>query len=231
MSLSAVTLDAAGTLFAPREPVGATYARVAAAHGIVLDAAATGDRFRTAMRAAPVLAFPGVAPERRHDAERAWWRAVVREAFAAGAHRPGFDACFDALWVHFGRPAAWNLDEDALPTLRTLRTAGLRLAIVSNFDGRLAELLAGLGITPLVDAVVPSTAHDAAKPDPRLFHIAAGLLRAHPSDVLHVGDDLDLDVHGARAAGFRAVLLARDGANAPPGVPVLRRLRDLPEAI
>jgi putative hydrolase of the HAD superfamily len=228
---SAVTLDAAGTLFTPRGPVGATYARVAAAHGIVLDADATGDRFRRALRAAPALAFPGIPPERRPDAERAWWRAIVRETFADGAARPEFEACFDTLWAHFARPEAWVLDEDALTTLRALRTAGLRLAIVSNFDGRLPELLAGLGITPLVDAVVPSAAHGAAKPDPRLFHAAARILVARPSHMVHVGDDLDVDVRGALAAGCRAVLLARDGGTAPPGVPVLRRLRELPKAL
>jgi len=228
MALAAVTIDAAGTLFAPREAVGITYARVAARHGIVLDPVATDDRFRRAMRAAPPLAFPGVAPDRRPEAERAWWRAVVRAAFGASVGEPGFEACFDALWVHFARPEAWTLDQDALDTLRALRGARLRLAIVSNFDGRLAELLAGLGITPLVDAVVTSAAHDAAKPDPRLFQAAARVLSASPGDVLHVGDDVDLDVHGALAAGFRAMLLARRGASAPHGVPVLRRLRDLP---
>jgi putative hydrolase of the HAD superfamily len=231
MALAAVTLDAAGTLFVPQEAVGATYARVAARHDIVLDPVATGDRFRHAMRAAPPLAFPGIPPDRRREAERAWWRAVVRAAFGADAAQPGFDASFEALWMHFARPGAWTLDEGALDTLRALRAARLRLAIVSNFDGRLFELLDGLGITPLVDAVVASTAHDAAKPDPRLFHVAARLLSVPAHDVLHVGDDVDLDVHGALGAGCRAMLLARDGGPVPQGITVLRRLPDLPAAL
>jgi putative hydrolase of the HAD superfamily len=231
MSLSAVTLDAAGTLFAPREPVGSTYARIAAAHGIVLDADTTGRRFRSALRAAPALAFPGLPAERRPDAERGWWRAIVRETLGEGAKRTWFDRCFEALWDHFARPEAWILDEDALVTLRALRAAGRRLAIVSNFDGRLSPLLDGLGIAPLVDAVVASAAHGAAKPDPRLFHAAAALLGTRPGDTLHVGDDLEVDVHGALAAGCRAILLARDGGTAPPGVRVLRRLRELPGAL
>jgi putative hydrolase of the HAD superfamily len=231
MALAAVTLDAAGTLFVPREPVGATYARVAAERGIALDPVATGERFRSAMRAAPPLAFPGVAPERRREAERAWWRALVREAFGAPAAHPAFEACFEALWLHFARPEAWTLDADALATLGALRAARLRLGIVSNFDGRLVDLLAGLGITPLVDAVVASSAHDAAKPDPRIFQTAARLLSAPPRDVVHVGDDVDLDVRGALAAGLRAILLDRGGATGPPGIPVLRRLGDLPRAL
>ncbi len=232
MLLVAVTLDAAGTLFAPREPVGVTYARVAAAHGIVLDPTAAGARFRGALRAAPPLAFPGVPADQRNDAERAWWRVIVRESFGAdAAGRPGFAACFDALYARFARPEAWRLDEGALDTLGALRAAGLRLGVVSNFDRRLGALLAGLGIAPLVDAVVASGDHDAAKPDPRLFHAAARLLGAPPGGVLHVGDDLDVDVRGARAAGFRAMLLAPGGGSPPPGVAVLRRLRDLPAAL
>jgi len=59
--IRAVTFDAAGTLIAPREPVGATYARIAAAHGIAADAATTAAAFRRAFAAAPPMAFPGTA--------------------------------------------------------------------------------------------------------------------------------------------------------------------------
>ena len=52
-----------------------------------------------------------------------------------------------------------------------------------------------------------------------------------PSDVLHVGDDVDLDVRGALAAGCRAMLLDPAGGPAPEGVSVLRRLRELPESL
>jgi len=231
MPLAAVTLDAAGTLFAPREPVGATYARAAARHAIVLDPAAAGERFRAALRAAPALAFPGVAPDRRGAAERDWWRAIVGASFGPEAAGPGFEACFAELFDHFARPDAWRLDDGAVHTLHELRTAGLRLAVVSNFDERLFPLLVGLGIAPLVDAIVPSSAHDAAKPDSRLFHAAARLLGVRPADALHVGDDIDLDVRGALAAGFRAILLAPTGGPAPEGITVLRRLRDLRRAL
>jgi len=231
MPLAAVTLDAVGTLFAPREPVGATYARVAARHRIALDPAATGDRFRAALRAAPPLAFPGVAPDQRHDVERDWWCAVVRAAFGAEASAPGFEASFAELFAHYARADAWRLGDGTLDTLRMLRAAGLRLGIVSNFDGRLLPLLAGLGIAPLVDVIVASAAHDAAKPNVRIFLTAARLLGARPADILHVGDDIDLDVRGAGAAGFRAMLLDPRGGRAPGNVRILGCLPDLPGSL
>lgn len=47
------------------------------------------------------------------------------------------------------------------------------------------------------------------KPDPRIFLEACRRLGCAPGEVLHVGDDLALDVHGARAAGLQARWLRR----------------------
>ena len=55
-------------------------------------------------------------------------------------------------------------------------------------------------------------------PIPRVFERALGLARrASPARRVHVGDSVENDVAGARAAGIRAVLLARDGAAAGRG--------------
>ena len=48
-----------------------------------------------------------------------------------------------------------------------------------------------------------------------------------PGEAVHVGDSLENDVAGARAAGIRPVLVARDGA-APGGVEAVRSLAELP---
>ena len=48
------------------------------------------------------------------------------------------------------------------------------------------------------------------------------------TDALHVGDSLTDDVEGARKAGIRAVLLAREGKQPPPpGIAAIRALDDL----
>src|SRR5205807_1475626 len=83
------------------------------------------------------------------------------------------------------------------------------LAVVSNFDGRLPRVLASLGLRPLVDLVVHSTAAAAAKPDPAIFRAALSALGVAPSAALHAGDGPVADVEGARRAGLRAVLLDR----------------------
>jgi putative hydrolase of the HAD superfamily len=122
---------------------------------------------------------------------------------------------------------------DAAPALRALRALGLRLVVVSNWDVSLHERLAETGLTPLLDGAVASVEAGAAKPDGAPFarglELAGGVA---PGAAWHVGDDLEADVEGARAAGLRPVLLDRDGAHAgPPEVTVLRGLDALPALI
>jgi putative hydrolase of the HAD superfamily len=223
--LRAVTLDAAGTLIEVAEPVGGTYARFAARHGIAIAPDDVERGFRAAFASAPPLAFPGASPLRLADHERAWWYAVVRRAFGAAAAGPAVDACFDA---HYAGAAAWRVHREVPDALRRLRARGLRLAVVSNFDARLVPLLGALGIAPLVDRVVHSTRAGAAKPDPAIFADALAALGVPAAAALHAGDRIDADVDGARAAGMRAALVDRGGrAAAPAGADVVRSLDEL----
>jgi putative hydrolase of the HAD superfamily len=229
VALRAVTLDAAGTLFDVAEPVGATYERAAAAHGIAVDAAAVERGFRAGLAIAPPLAFPGASPVRLAEHERAWWYTLVRSAFGAAAASPAFDACFADLYAHYARPDAWRVHPEVPDALRALRAQGLRLGIVSNFDGRLPGLVAGLGLASLVDAVTYSTEAGAAKPDPAIFHGALRRLGVAPAEALHAGDDPRVDVQGARAAGLAALLVAR---GAPKGRPeAIASLDELPRRV
>jgi putative hydrolase of the HAD superfamily len=229
MPLEAVTLDAVGTLMAVAEPVGRTYARCAARHGIALAPAEAERGFHDALAAAPPLAFPGVATAHLPERERAWWSAVVRRAFGPAAERVSFDQCFAELFAHYGRPEAWCVFSEVPEALHRLRARGFKIAVVSNFDGRLPPVLAGLGLLPLVDVVVHSTAAAAAKPDPAIFRGAMSTLGVAPSATLHVGDDLVADIEGARRAGMRAVLVDRDERhlNLPADVPRIGMLGEL----
>jgi len=219
MPVRAVTLDAGGTLIEVAEPVGTTYARIAGRHGIHLDAGVLEHRFRAAFAVAPPLAFPGIRPTRLEAAERSWWEAVVRQAFGPCAHHPAFAACFAELYAHYARAAAWRVFPDVLATLRVLRAVPLRLAVLSNFDGRLVTLLVELGLASLVDHVLHSTAAGVAKPDVAFFDAARSVLHTSAVETLHVGDAIAEDVEGAFAAGCHAVLLDRSGLRASSAMP------------
>jgi putative hydrolase of the HAD superfamily len=210
--IRAVTFDAAGTLVALREPVGETYARVAGRFGIAAAPAPVDDAFRRAFAAAPPLAFPGSAPAARAALERGWWRDVVRAALGADDRDPRFAACFDALFAHYASAAAWRVFPDVPPALAALRRRGLRVGVVSNFDGRLPALLQALDLAPLLDAVVWSTAAGAAKPAAAIFEAAGRALGVPVAALCHVGDDPIADVAGARDAGASAILIDRAGS-------------------
>jgi putative hydrolase of the HAD superfamily len=100
---------------------------------------------------------------------------------------------------------------DVVPALRSLRERGLTLVVVSNWDCSLPDWLGRAGVGELVDGVVSSAVVGEPKPAPAVFRAALELAGATPGEALHVGDSVEGDVEGARAAGVRAVLLDRSG--------------------
>jgi len=114
---------------------------------------------------------------------------------------------------------------DVLPALYAMR--GHVLIVVSNWDCSLADWLGPAGLLEHVEAVVTSAEVGVAKPDVAIFERALAIAGVEPGEAVHVGDSPEHDVAGARAAGIRPVLVARDGV-APGGVEAIRSLAELP---
>ena len=119
---------------------------------------------------------------------------------------------------------------DVKPALSELRERGLRLVIASNWDWSLPQWVERAGLDGLVDGTASSAVVGAAKPAPDVFREALRLAGAEPAEALHVGDSLEGDVHGARGAGIRAVLIQR-GGEPPDGVEAIRSLAALPSLL
>jgi putative hydrolase of the HAD superfamily len=100
---------------------------------------------------------------------------------------------------------------DAQPALAELRSRGLKLVCVSNWDVSLPQVLERCGLAGLLDGVVSSAQARARKPDPAIFAPALALAGCGPEDAVHVGDTPEEDLEGARAAGIRALLIDREG--------------------
>lgn len=229
--MDVISFDAVGTLFAVREPIGVTYGHHGRRHGLRVDPDRLETGFRAAFGAAPPLAFPESTARDLERHERAWWHRVVSRTFSAAGNATLPPGLFEDLFAHYGTAAAWRCFNDTRGVLTALRRRGHRLCIISNFDSRLPPLVAALGLSDVVDAIITSTGARAAKPEPAIFRAALVELGVSPAAVLHVGDDPSADVDGALAAGMHAVLIKRTAGptrTVPPGVPVIGSLADLP---
>jgi putative hydrolase of the HAD superfamily len=100
---------------------------------------------------------------------------------------------------------------DAEPALAELRSRGLSLWCVSNWDVSLGEVLERAGLASMLDGVLTSAAAGARKPEPAIFARALEQAGCSPAEAVHVGDTPEEDVAGARAAGIRTLLIDRDG--------------------
>jgi putative hydrolase of the HAD superfamily len=97
-----------------------------------------------------------------------------------------------------------------LPVLAELRKQGLKLGLVSNTGRNLEEFIAHHNLD--VDAALGSGAFGRTKPHPTIFQAVLERLEVESADAAMVGDSIEDDVEGARAAGIRrAFLLDREG--------------------
>jgi putative hydrolase of the HAD superfamily len=108
-----------------------------------------------------------------------------------------------------------------------------RLAVVTNGtpDAQRAKVDA-VDLDRWIDAVVVAGAGLPPKPDPAPFERAIRSVDATPGTTVHVGDSLDTDVAGARAAGLDAVWLsASDAVEGPTPTYRIESLEGLPDTL
>ncbi len=210
----AVLLDAMGTLVELEPPAGHLVAELAArgVHVAQSDAARAIGAEIALYRAEHDSAVDAASLAALRDR----CAAVVAAELGGLPHGLALDALLGAIRF---RPYP-----EVPRALAALRARGHRLAVVSNWDVSLHDVLVRTGLDRLLDAVVVSALAGVAKPDPAIFALALERLGAPAAGAVHVGDDPELDVAGARAAGIDAVLLSRDGVPGPPGVRTIASL-------
>ncbi len=115
----------------------------------------------------------------------------------------------DWLWDEQPRQNLWRGPiVDMVDLARELAARGVRIAVLSNSEGRLAELLAEIGLADIFAAVIDSGRVGIEKPDRRIFdHTLAALGATEPG--IHIGDSWPADIAGALGAGWRAIWFGR----------------------
>lgn len=145
--------------------------------------------------------------EKKKDGHAEAWRVMI-EAQLLGGGVPSSAASELGAWLWQEQPRQ-NLWRQPIPGMielvRELRSAGIPVGIISNSEGRLAELVAELGWSSDFDVIVDSGKVGLDKPDPRIFHHTCAALGVTCSELLHVGDSWEADVQGALGASAHAV--------------------------
>ncbi len=120
----------------------------------------------------------------------------------SGADAALVDGAYDAFF------AARNEVEFYPDALDALERIARRVPIAALSNGN-ADL-AAIGIDRLFALQLPAREHGAAKPEASIFLAACERLGIPPGEVLHVGDNVDVDVVGSMRAGLRGCWLHRD---------------------
>ncbi len=203
---AAVFLDALGTLVSLAPPWSPLVTLLRERHGVVVapdDARramlAEMDYYRrNCVRAADVTSLAAL---------RVQCAMIVRERL-----EPLLDALSDAEIVAALLGALRFTPYDDVPSaLARWREAGCALIVASNWDISLHDVLESTGLRPLLDGVVCSAQVGASKPSPAIFAAALALAGVSADRAVHIGDSLEEDVAGARAAGIEPILLNRGG--------------------
>jgi putative hydrolase of the HAD superfamily len=156
-----------------------------------------------------------VAPDGELDFRARWLEYLDTYVGACGVPPELRADVHEHLDSEFATGSLWSrVIPGSADGLRALTETGVRVGIVSNADGSVAQRLAeqevlqvgpGLGVN--VECVIDSGAVGVMKPDPRIFHIALDAMGIANDDAWYVGDMPGIDVAGARNAGIHPIVM------------------------
>jgi putative hydrolase of the HAD superfamily len=207
-----VLLDVGDTMVRPDPSWRDVYAGVFAGHGIQ----ATAAQFEAAFRAAWKEWQQEGPFEASEEASFGRLMALDQLVFDRLGYPDLPESFFRDVDLAFRRRSAFYIFPDVIPALQAMRGAGLRLAVVSNWGWAAPELLQTLELASHFEVLSISARVGFQKPHPAIFEHALELLGVSRTDAVHVGDDPEADVLGARRAGIEPILIDRQGRAHPP---------------
>ncbi len=106
------------------------------------------------------------------------------------------------------------LNPDTRGVLAWVKNRNMRVGLICNTGltpgSGLRKLLENEGVIHYFDLLIYSDEVGIRKPDPGIFHLAARRLGVKPCEAIYVGDNLRVDVWGAKNAGFKAIHFASE---------------------
>ena len=113
-----------------------------------------------------------------------------------------------------------KLYPEVMSVLNSLRSMGVRMGVVSNTTNprfmKENEMQAA-GLKPYFEFAIYSSDTPYRKPHPSIFELAIESLGMKPEEILFVGDNLSLDVVGAKSVGMKSAWVNRGRKKIPAG--------------
>jgi putative hydrolase of the HAD superfamily len=198
--VKAIFFDAGGTLI----HLDSNYICLSIKESLGIHLAA--DRFRHAQflgmsRVAQLVAEGAGSTE---QLKREFYSTLLPEV---GVARDALEATVECVLRLAYSEMLWRTaDETTASALNRLKARGLKLAIVSNSDGRIEYAFQQAALTEPFDFFIDSFKVGVEKPDPRIFLMATERAGVDPNEAAYVGDLYAVDVVGARKAGLIPIL-------------------------
>ncbi|MDD4875515.1 MAG: HAD-IA family hydrolase [Dehalococcoidales bacterium] len=104
---------------------------------------------------------------------------------------------------------AFSLFDDVLLTLKDLKQQKLTLGLLTNLDSDMVSICRNLGLEAYIDFMVTAKEAGADKPNPPIFLAALVKAETNAQEAIHVGDQYNFDVVGARNVGINPILIDR----------------------
>jgi putative hydrolase of the HAD superfamily len=125
----------------------------------------------------------------------------------------------------------WCLIPDGTRQILDRLGSQYRIGVISNADGKIADVLATCGIADCFRTITDSGLVGCEKPHLAIFEVALRELGVRAAESLYVGDGYSIDYVGARNAGMQAVLLDVSGAYRNTDHARVESLQDLEESL
>lgn len=151
----------------------------------------------------------------RSETERKQFRMNLTGVSLEALNLPTDDETVSTVQSHFsddtkaGKILGYRPYDEVPGVLQRLRKRRILTAVISNADNDVTRLCLQMGFAEHMDTIVTSALVGWEKPDARAYYAALEPFNMPASSVLHVGDQPDSDVAGARAIGMAAALLDR----------------------
>lgn len=161
------------------------------------------------------------------------WRILMREILRGAGVAGAIDDAVEWLWTEQPRKNLWRRPiPGMIEIVHDLRRAGVPVGVISNSEGRLAELIDEVGWTSCFVAVADSGRLGIEKPGDAIFRWTAERLDVPVDRVAHIGDSFAADVEGALAAGMRALWFRpRPGVEPRPRSALARDAAEVRQAL